>query len=49
MTTLATLVGASPRALQVAVARLKRAGRVRKIGQRQQTRYFPLTSTLAAA
>jgi hypothetical protein len=49
MTTLAPQVGASPRALQVAVARLKRAGRVRAVGQRQGTRYFPMTTTAAAA
>jgi hypothetical protein len=49
MTTLAPHVGASPRALQVAVARLKRAGRVRAVGQRQGTRYFPMTTTPAAA
>lgn len=44
MTTLAPQVGASPRALHVAVARLKRAGRVRSVGQRQHTRYFPMTT-----
>jgi hypothetical protein len=49
MTTLAPQVGASPRALQVAVARLKRAGRVRAVGQRQHTRYFPLTTAPATA
>ena len=49
MTALATQVGASPRALQVAVARLKRVGRVRAVGQRQFTRYFPMTNTAAAA
>jgi hypothetical protein len=49
MTTLAPQVGATPRALQVAVARLKRAGRVRAVGQRQHTRYFPLTSAQATA
>jgi hypothetical protein len=45
MATLAPQVDASPRALHVAVARLKRAGRVRSVGQRQHTRYFPMTST----
>lgn len=49
MTTLAPQVGSSPRALQVAVARLKRTGRVRAVGQRQHTRYFPMTATTAAA
>ena len=47
MTTLAAQAAASPQALQVAVARLKRAGRVRTVGQRQHTRYFPLTSAPA--
>jgi len=47
MTTLAPQVGASPRALQVVVERLKRAGRVRSVGQRQFTRYFPMTTTAA--
>lgn len=49
MATLAPQVGASPRELQVAVARLKRAGRVRAVGQRQFTRYFPMTNPAAAA
>jgi hypothetical protein len=49
MTTLAPQVGASPRALHRAVARLKRIGRVRSVGQRQHTRYFPMTSVPAAA
>ena len=49
MATLASQVGASPRALQVAVARLKRAGRVRAVGQRQFTRYFPMTAVATAA
>jgi hypothetical protein len=45
--TLAPQVGASPRALERAVARLKRAGRVRTVGERQFTRYFPMTTTSA--
>jgi hypothetical protein len=49
MATLAPQTGASPRALQVAVARLKRAGRVRAVGQRQFTRYFPMTTAAASA
>ena|SRR5258706_7978058 len=48
ITTLAPQVGASPRALHVAVARLKRAGRVRSVGQRQHTRYFPMTKVASA-
>lgn len=47
MATLAPQAGASPRALHLAVARLKRAGRVRAIGQRGHTRYFPMTMTTA--
>lgn len=49
MTALAPQVGATPRVLQVAVARLKRTGRVRSVGQRQHTRYFPMTNVAAAA
>jgi hypothetical protein len=49
MATLAPQVGTTPRVLQVAVARLKRARRVRAVGQRQHTRYFPMTSTVATA
>lgn len=49
MATLATEVGASPRELQVAAARLKRAGRVRSAGQRQYTRYFPMTGDAPAS
>lgn len=48
MTTLAPQVGVAPRVLQVAVARLRRAGRVRAMGKRQQTRYYPLTTAPAA-
>lgn len=48
MTTLARQVGATPRALQVAVARLKDAGRVRAVGQRQGMRYFPIAPTTTA-
>jgi cytochrome c5 len=49
MATLAPQVGASPRALHVAVARLKRAGRVRAVGQRRLTHYFPMTTTATVA
>ena len=42
MTTLARDMGDTPRALKVAVGRLKREGRIRSIGERQFTRYFPL-------
>jgi len=55
MTTLAPQVGVAPRVLQVAVARLRRDGRVRVIGKRSHTRYYPMaasspsTTTAAAA
>lgn len=49
MATLAPQVGASPRELQIAVGRLKRAGRVRAVGRRQFTRYFPMAGVAAAA
>jgi len=45
MTTLAPQVGVAPRVLQVAVARLRRDGRVRAIGKRQGTRYYPIATS----
>ncbi len=48
MTTLAPQVGVAPRVLQVAVARLRRDGRVRAIGKRQHTRYFPISTSSSA-
>lgn len=42
MTFLASQLGTTPRWLEVPVARLKRAGRVRSVGRRSQMRYFPL-------
>ena len=48
MTVLASQVGASPQELHLAVARLKEAGRVRAVGQRSQTRSFPLANSSAA-
>ena len=45
MTTLAPQVGVEPRVLQVAVARLRRDGRVRVIGKKQQMRYYPMATT----
>jgi hypothetical protein len=48
MTALAAEVGASAKELHRAVARLKQAGRVRAVGQRSHTRYFPLSSSNAA-
>lgn len=44
MSVLAARVGSEPRALLPAVARLKNARRIRTTGQRQATRYFPLSS-----
>jgi hypothetical protein len=49
MMTLAPQVGASARALHRAVTRLKRGGRVRSVGERQRTRYFPMTCVPVAA
>jgi hypothetical protein len=54
MTALAPQVGVAPRVLQVAVARLRRDGRVRVIGNKQQMRYYPMatlpsTTTTAVA
>jgi hypothetical protein len=49
MTTLAPKVGVAPRVLQVAVARLRRDGRVRLIGKKQQTRYYPMATTQSAS
>jgi hypothetical protein len=48
MAVLGAEVGASARELHRAVARLKQAGRVRAVGQRAHTRYFPLASSTAA-
>jgi hypothetical protein len=48
MTTLALQVGVAPRVLQVAVARLRRDGRVRAIGKRQHTRYYPIATSSSA-
>lgn len=48
MTVLAAEVGASAGELHRAVARLKQAGKVRTVGERSSTRYFPLSSSAAA-
>jgi hypothetical protein len=48
MTTLAPQVGVAPRVLQVAVARLRRDGRVRVIGKKQQMRYYPMATSPSA-
>ena len=42
MGTLAPVVGASPLVLQVPRAKLKEAGRIRSVGSKQFTRYFPM-------
>ena len=41
MSVLAPALGKTPRELQRPMTVLKRAGRVRSVGQRHQTRYFP--------
>lgn len=45
MTVLAGDVGASARELNRSVRLLRRAGRIRSVGSRHQTRYFPLASS----
>jgi hypothetical protein len=42
MAVLATVVGAHPRQLNRPMTHLKRDGRVRSVGQRHLTRYFPI-------
>ncbi len=42
MTVLAADVGATPRTLNRPMVRLKNAGKIRSVGQRHLTRYFPL-------
>ena len=48
MTVLAADVSASARELHRTVSRLKQAGRVRAVGERSQTRYFPLAANGAS-
>ena len=48
MAVLAADVGTSPRELHRAVAGLKQAERVRAVGERAHTRYFPLANSSAA-
>lgn len=48
MTVLAPEVGASARELHRPVMVLRRAGRVRAVGHRSSTRYFPLTNGAAS-
>lgn len=47
MAVLASVVGMTPRALNLPATRLKRAGRIRTVGQRQATRYFPMPKNSA--
>jgi hypothetical protein len=42
MMVLAPIVGVAARSLQVPATRLKRAGRIRMVGDRQFARYFPM-------
>jgi hypothetical protein len=48
MTVLAARVGEKPRALQRPMTHLKDAGRVRSAGERNFTRYFPMTAAKSA-
>jgi hypothetical protein len=47
MTFLATQLGTTSRRLEGPVAQRKRAGRVRSVGERSHTRYFPLVGDKA--
>ena len=47
MSVLAADVGSTPRALNRPMVHLKRAGRIRSVGQRHMTRYFPLVDKVA--
>jgi len=49
MAVLAPELGSSPRELHRPMAALKRAGRVRSVGQRHQTRYYPTVAGSASA
>jgi hypothetical protein len=48
MSTLAAQVGEPPGALNRPAMHLKRSGRLRSVGQRQGTRYFPMTGKASA-
>lgn len=48
MSVLAAELGVNARELNRPVGKLKLAGRVRSVGQRQQTRYFPVVGTTPA-
>ena len=47
MAVLASAVGAKSVALQFPSARLKKAGRIRSVGQRSCTRYFPMVKSVS--
>ena len=47
MSSLAPVVGVSPRVLQVPRAKLKEAGRIRTVGSKQYTRYFPMLKNVS--
>ena len=48
MERLAPKVGAKARELTIVVGRLRSEGRLRTVGQRQQTQYFPTTAAMRA-
>lgn len=48
MTVLAPLVGATPRELNRPMLLLKRAGRIRSVGTKHATRYFPMAPRSSA-
>jgi hypothetical protein len=48
MAVLAPMVGASARELNRPATLLRRAGRVRSVGTRQMTRYFPMANAASA-
>ena len=45
MAVIAPIVGATPRALNRPATTLRRVGRVRSVGKRQATRYFPMDAS----
>jgi glutamyl-tRNA reductase len=48
MKALAPHVGATPAELHRSMTRLKEAGRIRSVGQRHRTRYFPMAASAAS-
>jgi len=49
MAALASEVGASARELELPARRLKKAGRIRSVGERNATRYFPVPAKKSAS